>query len=295
MISVCIATYNGEKYIFEQISSILSQLGKDDEVIISDDGSTDDTIKIIESICDNRVRLLINNGKHGFVSNFEKALMKSKGDFIFLSDQDDIWKSNKVQVVLKSLNKYDLVVHDADLIDGNGVAKSNTSVTLDILLENTINYTAFQLDIVTPSHLSVNSAKLSGRCIGHDLYFIEKEPNNYSIYCFSPVGDDIEGYSGILLTLDISSTKKVSDDDIISLKEINFVDQDEKVYRRHEKSINLIGNTAIENITNDDSDLPVNVYNTQGQLLRQNIPASEATQGLPAGIYIVGNKKVIVR
>ena len=182
-----------------------------------------------------------------------------------------------------------------DLIDGNGVAKSNTSVTLDILLENTINYTAFQLDIVTPSHLSVNSAKLSGRCIGHDLYFIEKEPNNYSIYCFSPAGDDIEGYSGVLLTLDISSTKKVSDDDIISLKEINFVDQDEKVYRRHEKSINLIGNTAIENITNDDSDLPVNVYNTQGQLLRQNIPASEATQGLPAGIYIVGNKKVIVR
>ena len=82
---------------------------------------------------------------------------------------------------------------------------------------------------------------------------------------------------------------------VFGLKEINFVDQDEKVYRRHEKSINLIGNTAIENITNDDSDLPVNVYNTQGQLLRQNIPASEATQGLPAGIYIVGNKKVIVK
>lgn len=120
MVSVCIACYNGTKYIREQIESILPQLSFNDEIVISDDGSRDNTISIIKSFQDKRIKVLFNDTNHGFVHNFENALENSKGDIIFLSDQDDIWKPNKVQVVLKSLNKYDLVVHDADLIDGNG-------------------------------------------------------------------------------------------------------------------------------------------------------------------------------
>jgi len=89
MISVCIATYNGEKYIKEQLDSIINQLDKNDEIIISDDGSSDNTIKIIESYKDGRIVLYKNSFKN-VVLNFEFAIDKSKGDYIFLSDQDDI-------------------------------------------------------------------------------------------------------------------------------------------------------------------------------------------------------------
>ena len=182
-----------------------------------------------------------------------------------------------------------------DFIGGKGVSSTSTNVNLDILLENSINYTAFQLNIATPSYITINNATLSGRCVGHELFFKQQSANYYYLVCFSPAGDDIEGYEGAILTLNVSSSKPVGDDDTITLQEINFVDQQEKVYRRHEKTINLLGTTAIENINVDLTDKPVNVYNTQGQLLRQNVPASTATQGLPSGIYIVGNKKVVIK
>ena len=79
MISVCIATYNGEKYIKEQLDSIINQLDQNDEIIISDDGSSDRTLNIIESYNDNRIVLYKNSFKN-VVLNFEFAISKSKGD-----------------------------------------------------------------------------------------------------------------------------------------------------------------------------------------------------------------------
>ncbi|MCD8291094.1 MAG: glycosyltransferase, partial [Prevotella sp.] len=96
-VSVCIATYNGEKYIEEQIRSILSQLSDNDEVIISDDGSHDQTLSLIQSIGDKRIKIFQNEGRHGFKYNFENTLKKVQGDYIFLCDQDDVWLPNKVQ------------------------------------------------------------------------------------------------------------------------------------------------------------------------------------------------------
>ena len=117
MISVCIATYNGGKYISKQIVSILNQLSDSDEIIVSDDGSKDDTINIIESLCDSRIKSYKNTGKHGVVPNFENALSKAKGDIIFFSDQDDIWADNKVQIMVRELQNADFVVHDALIMD----------------------------------------------------------------------------------------------------------------------------------------------------------------------------------
>lgn len=120
MVSVCVATYNGEKFLREQLDSVLSQLERTDELIISDDGSTDETLNIISSYKDNRICLIHNKGEHGFIKNFENGLKHVHGDYIFLCDQDDIWKANKRQVVLDELKKCDLVIHDAELIDGDG-------------------------------------------------------------------------------------------------------------------------------------------------------------------------------
>ena len=77
MVSVCLATFNGEKYIREQIDSILPQLSSEDELIISDDGSSDNTLAIIKTYNDSRIVLFKNEGYHGYVGNFENALLHS--------------------------------------------------------------------------------------------------------------------------------------------------------------------------------------------------------------------------
>lgn len=119
-ISVCMATYNGELFLKNQIDSILSQLGEDSELIISDDGSSDGTINIIKQYNDARIRLFINRGKHGYTPNFYNALKYARGKYIFLSDQDDIWCENKVKICVSYLEKYDFIHSDAEIVDSNG-------------------------------------------------------------------------------------------------------------------------------------------------------------------------------
>ena len=119
MNSVCIATYNGEKYIKEQLESILNQLNNNDEIIVSDDNSTDSTLEIIKSLKDNRINIYLNEKESGYTRNFENALEKANGDIIFLSDQDDIWMDNKVKVSLVALMNHDFIVHDGQMVDGD--------------------------------------------------------------------------------------------------------------------------------------------------------------------------------
>ena len=117
MISVCIATYNGEKYIKEQLESILKQIGSNDEIIISDDGSKDKTLEVVKELNDSRIKIYINDGIHGFTHNFENALKKCVGDIIFLSDQDDIWMENKVKKTIEALNECDMAISDCITIN----------------------------------------------------------------------------------------------------------------------------------------------------------------------------------
>ena len=119
-ISVCMATYNGEKYIKEQLDSILSQIGENDKLIISDDSSTDNTVQIIKSFKDNRIKIFENQKFKSPIFNFENALNNATGDIIVLSDQDDIWKANKIETIKKYMHNYDLVLSDADIIDEKG-------------------------------------------------------------------------------------------------------------------------------------------------------------------------------
>jgi len=118
-ISVCMATYNGEKYIKEQLESILYQLSEKDEVIISDDHSTDDTLHVISLLKDNRIKVFTNEKEKGYTRNFENALEKSSGEIIFLADQDDIWTPNKIDVSLKYLGDNDFVVSNCKIVDTN--------------------------------------------------------------------------------------------------------------------------------------------------------------------------------
>ncbi|WGS50619.1 glycosyltransferase family 2 protein [Paraburkholderia sp. D15] len=125
MISVCIATYNGAKYIREQLDSIVSQIGAADEIVICDDQSADDTLAIVAAYDDPRIRAYRNESNLGHVRNFEKAMSLSKGDYIFLSDQDDIWIPGRVQTMMSRLNEnpsINLVASNFDLINAQGQA-----------------------------------------------------------------------------------------------------------------------------------------------------------------------------
>ena len=135
MISVCMATYNGERFIREQIDSILSQLSDEDELVISDDGSTDKTLEIIDSYKDGRIkvfhhernsnykRIRRNKSFYYVTSNFENALKQAKGDFIFLSDQDDVWVDGKKKVMLEKIGDAELAMCNLSVIDENGNVK----------------------------------------------------------------------------------------------------------------------------------------------------------------------------
>ncbi len=120
-VSVAIATYNGEKYIEEQIRSVLSNLKDKDEVVISDDGSKDGTLRVVSLISDPRIRVIKGPGL-GVKKNFENAIRNCGGKYIFLCDQDDIWASDKVDRVLAIFEqrKCPVVVHDCSVIDEKG-------------------------------------------------------------------------------------------------------------------------------------------------------------------------------
>jgi glycosyltransferase involved in cell wall biosynthesis len=114
------ATRNGERFIEQQIASIRCQLGCNDELVISDDGSSDATRTIIAACCDPRIRLLNNPRPGSPVRNFEHALRHAQGEYIFLSDQDDLWEPDKIKVQAGLLETYDTVVSDCCLIDAAG-------------------------------------------------------------------------------------------------------------------------------------------------------------------------------
>ena len=99
-VSVCMAAYNGAQYIQEQLQSILVQLSAEDEVIIVDDASTDQTRARIMESADPRIKLIENGNNTGIRASFERALRNATGEILFFSDQDDIWHRDKVTEVL---------------------------------------------------------------------------------------------------------------------------------------------------------------------------------------------------
>lgn len=120
--SICIATYNGEQYIREQLKSILHQINDDDEIIVVDDCSNDNTVNIVRSMNDPRISIYINEVNKGHVFSFEKTISLAKNEIIFMSDQDDIWLENRYQLLKDTLieNEVLLVSSNSKFIDAKG-------------------------------------------------------------------------------------------------------------------------------------------------------------------------------
>ena len=121
-VDILLATYNGEEYLREQIDSILNQTHTEFRLLISDDGSKDSTRKILEEYKnkDSRVEVFMQEKNLGVVKNFEVLLGKVEAKYYMFSDQDDIWKENKIEKSLKKIEEgFDLVYSDLEVVDEN--------------------------------------------------------------------------------------------------------------------------------------------------------------------------------
>jgi glycosyltransferase involved in cell wall biosynthesis len=118
-VSVCMASFNGAAYIRAQVESILPQLGHDDELIVSDDGSSDGTVDILHAVRHPRLRIL-RGPSRGASANFAWALAHAQNDVVFLADQDDLWETEKIARQCALLEHYVLVISDCVITDERG-------------------------------------------------------------------------------------------------------------------------------------------------------------------------------
>jgi glycosyltransferase involved in cell wall biosynthesis len=125
MISVALCTYNGEKFIDEQLTSIVNQTMPPNEIIICDDCSNDNTIAKVKEILatwDGKSKIIVNERNLGYRLNFEKAISLCYGDIIYLSDQDDVWDTKKIEIIQTVFAEHkdaSMVFHDSTVVDKN--------------------------------------------------------------------------------------------------------------------------------------------------------------------------------
>lgn len=161
-ISIAMCTYNGEKYLREQLDSLLSQTHTNIEIIIVDDGSNDLTIQIATEYQrqDSRISVFQNEQNLGFVKNFEKAISLCSGEFIALADQDDVWIPEKIEMLLNSIEDGMLVYSDAELVDAELVP----------LGKNLLNPAK-----MNPIEGKNNKAFIFGNCVSGNTMMFRKE------------------------------------------------------------------------------------------------------------------------
>lgn len=248
MISVALCTYNGEQYIEEQLSSILNQSQKVDEIVVCDDGSTDRTIDIVKRIarCNNdvNIRVFINDTTLGVCRNFEKAIYKCSGDIIFLSDQDDVWMQNKVEIIVNWFEKNQdkaVVFTDAFLIDENGLLLYDSQTLW--------NFTGMKNDKIKRQYDNGYAFEIlasENRCVGATMALRRNFRFEFSIFAGSRVlHDDIIAMSALLNNalgyIEFPSLMKyrIHDSQIVGIKNKNLM-KSHNMYSINSKSMSYV-------------------------------------------------------
>jgi len=121
-VAVVVATYNGATYLREQLESIVQQTYKPSQIIIIDDASIDDTLLVANNFAALHPMVMVvqNQTRLGYIKNFEKGMLLTNANYIALSDQDDIWMTNKLEVLIHAIDDQMLAYSDSELIDADG-------------------------------------------------------------------------------------------------------------------------------------------------------------------------------
>ncbi|MFA6085093.1 glycosyltransferase [Mucilaginibacter sp.] len=127
LVSIALCTYNGERFLTEQLDSIINQTYRNLEIIVVDDRSADATIEIAKSFAakDDRIKVYENGTNLGYNKNFERALRLTTGSYIAISDQDDIWEADKIQKLVDNIGNNWLIFSNSVLITADGSATTN--------------------------------------------------------------------------------------------------------------------------------------------------------------------------
>lgn len=179
-IDILMATYNGEKYIEEQIQSILNQTYSEFNLIISDDCSEDNTVSLVRGLAasDKRIKLIENLTNVGYIRNFEKLLLASKADYIMFADQDDVWLEDKVEKSFAFLKetKSDLIYTDLKVVDEKlNVLFDSFNREMKIFPKRVKTYN----DLFHRNYATGNTILFSANMKKHILPFVELKTYEY--------------------------------------------------------------------------------------------------------------------
>ena len=270
-ISVALTTYNGQYHIKEQLYSILNQTLTPYEIVICDDNSTDDTVIIIENIAKsyNQIKLFVNKQNLGINFNFQKAISLCNGEYIALSDQDDIWAPEKLMIQLASILEFEdingralLSAHDFSVISSEGKLQLNSIYKhriLGIKPNNTLlfannywgctmmfNKALKKLILPFPSEIHTHDhwITLNAFCFGQIIQIEEtlikyrRHGKNYSPFEYNPLPSLLVRIPKYFIG---TFKKDYYQSEIIQLKAF---------YSKHEKTINFKLKKDIKSIVN---------------------------------------------
>ena len=205
-------TYNGANHIHRQLNSILPQLDKHDEIIICDDGSKDATVSIIRSFKDSRIKLFQNSFQN-VVLNFESAIEKAEGNYIFLSDQDDIWYDTKVIDIMCHLEKNIMVFSNLSIF------KDDELGNLQLLYDDK-NKAGFIKNFISNNYVGATMA-FNKNLVKHILPF----PKNLNMH---------DSWIGLISEI-YGNTK--------------YIEAPLIFYRRHQNNVSTTGGTSDNGLT----------------------------------------------
>ena len=218
LISIAMATYNGEKYLKEQLESIYAQTYKNIEVIVTDDCSTDKTVEILKQYAASyQLKYFVNEQNLGYVKNFEKAISLCSGDFIALSDQDDIWETDKLEVLLNKIGSNLLIHSDCSIID------NQSNMIKPYWKEKNLYHTDFRTllfkNVVTGCTVLFNKDLLNGALpfpegiAYHDwwlaLYAAKHDRITYTSKCLTQYRQHNEQNTGIRIGENVSYLRRI--------------------------------------------------------------------------------------
>lgn len=198
-VSIAMTTYNGEKFLVEQLNSLLYQTYPIYEIIICDDCSTDGTIAILREFQKKHNKLIkihSNEINLGYIKNFEKALSLCSGDFIALCDQDDIWDNNKINDLLLHIGTNDAIHSDARLIDAEGEIISNSFTNFsNKKVNNTSILNLCMANIATGCTLMIKK-EIVTKSISFPIFF----PHDHWLALLATAGNGISYYPKSLIS-----------------------------------------------------------------------------------------------
>lgn len=237
--SIAMTSYNGEKYIREQIGSILSQTISDFELIICDDRSKDATFSIISDYAshDSRIKVYQNQINLGFKKNFEKAISLCYGEYIALSDQDDIWTEDHLEILYRGIGDNSLICGNNLLTDDNG-----NSTGISFFESNCFSKKQYPTDTDV-----LRKIMFSGSCFQGASMLMKKEFSDIVL----PIPEAVKYHDTWLTTLACLNDSFAWTDEIVTH------------YRQHSSQV-----TKNASVTNDFSTMRIALLENASKLVR---------------------------